>query len=302
VTTLQTAVSVSPESDHLRDLAHERGLASGVSERVLLTQLLLHLPRVADATGCVDPDQASEEANRLAPLLRRRCGELAEWALPPEGGVGSAPALRLTDVDEEVARLVLERFHYLGSFRPQSRHFAGVCGAPGEAQLAALFTVSPLDLSSLAATLPGGVKPTEVAVLARVFSFDWAPENSLSYLMGRLFRRLRRERPNLRMLLTYLNPNLGFTGASYRASNWTLVGREVGTRYAYLDGCYVTDRALGARFGTSDPEPLREALGGRIEFSAMELQPLEVWAYPLDPTLRGELSEREPSVIHRPSP
>jgi hypothetical protein len=292
VTTLQTALKVTPDSGYLRDLA---------GERALWTQLLLHLPRLADEAGLVETDRAIAEAERLADLLAARRGELAGWTHPPASGCESASALRLTDVDEDVARVVLERFHYLGSFRSNSLHFAGVGGPPGEERLAALFTISPLDLPSLAAELPPGVAPDEVAVVARMFSFDWAPENSLSYLMGRLFRRLRSERPALRLLLTYLNPNLGFTGASYRASNWTLFGYEQGTRYAYLDGCYITDRTLDGRFGTTDPAALQDVLGSRIEFSTMELQPLELWSYPLDSTLRARLRERQPSVMARPS-
>jgi hypothetical protein len=61
--------------------------------------------------------------------------------------------------------------------------------------------------------------------------------------MARLARQLRARGRAPRLLLTYRNPNVGFTGASYRAGNWILWARERGTRYSYLDRQYITDRA-----------------------------------------------------------
>jgi hypothetical protein len=72
-------------------------------------------------------------------------------------------------------------------------------------------------------------------------------------------------------LLTYLNPNLGFTGVSYGASNWTHFV-EVPARYAYLAGNYVTYRNL-----TSLPAARRRDLG----YSQYQLAPLKILRYQL---------------------
>jgi hypothetical protein len=53
--------------------------------------------------------------------------------------------------------------------------------------------------------------------------------------------------------VTYVNPNMGFTGSSYRASGWHLLGTEPGTTYRYLDERYITDRALSAAFPAGPP-------------------------------------------------
>jgi hypothetical protein len=140
----------------------------------------------------------------------------------------------------------------------------------------------------------------DVAVLARVYAFDWAPANTLSFLMSQLMRSLRRRSDPPRMILTYLNPNVGFTGASYRAANWVLWGHEADTRYAYLDGRYVTDRELTRRFGSAEPSVLDSHLSGRIAFSRMALSPLDVYAYPIDTGLRDPLTHSEPVNLSRP--
>jgi hypothetical protein len=110
--------------------------------------------------------------------------------------------------------------------------------------------------------------------------------------------RARDHRP--RILLTYLNPGVGFDGASYKAANWHLYGREHGTRYSYLDESFVTDRELTERFGTSEACKLADVLGSRIAFSSMCLPPLEMYAYALERRLRLELLSAPPRDWLRP--
>jgi hypothetical protein len=204
-------------------------------------------------------------------------------------------------MDEETARIVLERFHYLGSHRLQSQHH-GTFAEDGElSRLAAVFSVSPLDVRTIANALPDGVTGAEVVVLSRVFAFDWAPSNTLSFAMGKLIRGLRRRPDPPKLVVTYVNPNVGFSGASYRASNWMLWAREAGTRYAYLDRDYITDRALLRRFGTTDPNKLAASLRKRLVFSRMKLSPLDLYAYPIDRNLRDKLCVHAENELPRPT-
>jgi hypothetical protein len=267
----------------------------------VLIRLLLHLPRDANAEGMVETRLVTAESEFVASDLATATASYSGWQEPPVGerDVGE---IELTPVEEITARIVLERFHYLGSFRPGSEHLGGIMRDGDGERLVALLTVSDLDVPTIAERLPGDVEPGSVAVLSRVFAFEWAPRNTLSFLMSRITRALRR-RPNPpRMLVTYVNPNVGFTGASYRAANWVLWARETGTRYAYLDGRYTTDRELARRFGSADPDALGATLGSRIAFSRMPLRPLDLYAYPLDPGLRGTLGGGDPIELPRPVP
>jgi len=78
-------------------------------------------------------------------------------------------------------------------------------------------------------------------------------------------------------LVTYVNPNMMFTGGSYRASGWRPIGEEPGTRYRYLDARYITDRELAARFGRHEDKTYRHLLGSRFAFSTMPLRPLLIF-------------------------
>jgi len=285
----------SPDSTELRSIAELAADQHDVSAHEVFVRLLLYLPRSADGDGRVVAELARRRAEHVAARYAERISPFTDCRRPPREFV-RARDLRFGEVPEASARPILERFHYLESFRPESSHFGGFA----DGRLAAQLTVSRLDLTTIAEQLPPGVSRDEVAVLARVFAFDWAPRNALSFLIARLVRRLRDAAQPPRLLLTYLNPNLGFSGSSYRAANWSLWATEAGTRYAYLDAEYITDRALAARFGTASAERLSAQLGSRIRFSRMRLAPLRIYAYPIDAALRKHLADRAPVALERP--
>jgi hypothetical protein len=228
--------------------------------RDLLLQALLHLPRVARNDGMVDSSSANDEIARLHAIRAAELAPLRSLAESPT----SLPRLNdieVRTVDATDAAPILEHFHYLRSFR----HDSVTVGAIHRGRIAALCSLSPLDLPAVAARLPIDL-PTEAAVVSRVFAFDWAPRNVISYMLARAAQASRAVlHDDVRLLVTYLNPNMGFSGASYRAANWLPLGIETGTRYAYLNGCYITDRQL-LRLPPDDRP--------RVEYSQMRLRPL----------------------------
>jgi hypothetical protein len=240
------------------------------TSRDLLLQALLHLPRIARPDGTVEIVEARDEIERLRAI---RAEELA-----PLRGLAQAPEVlpKLSDLEvrllgRDVVAPVLSHFHYLRSLRED-----GVTvGVLYTGRIVALCTVSPLDLPVIAAKLP--VLPAEGAVVSRVFVFDWAPRNIVSYLLARTETCRFVADEDVRMLLTYVNPNMGFTGASYRAANWLPLGLETGTRYAYLDGRYITERQL---------QTLPPRMRGRVEYSRMPLRPLVLFCRLLDKRLQ----------------
>lgn len=239
------------------------------STRDLRLQALLHLPRIADSDGTVDLDAAIAEIERLHELRAGELAPLRSLARPP----AKQPTLAELDVsllEAREARPILDHFHYLRSYREDSL----TVGALYRGRVAAICSISPLDLPLLTDPLPT-VGRQEVMVISRVFAFDWAPRNVVSYLLARA-EKTRAVSERGRLLLTYLNPNLGFAGASYKAANWLPYGREKGTRYAYLRGCYITDRRI-ARLPSTERK--------HVEYSQMSLRPLILLCRPLDKRL-----------------
>jgi hypothetical protein len=254
--------------------------------RDVFLQALLHLPRIAYPDGTID------EVRALAEIARIRAWRAAE--LEPVRGMAQPPPklpqldqLSVQFVPRPDAEPIVSRFHYLRSFREDSTNLAAIY----KHRIVALCSISPLDLQQLGRNLPID-SAQQVAVISRVFAFDWAPRNVLSYLLSRA-QQSRVVGEEVRLLLTYLNPHMGFTGASYKAANWQRLGIEFGTRHAYLRGRYITDRRL-ARLSTSE---LRE-----VEFSRMPLKPLLILGRFLDRRLTKEWASGRYLVVARESP
>ena len=241
----------------------------------LLKQLSLHLPRMPLHEN-MDTSCVLREAERLAVRLadlRRDYSEVASQR--PQCHVRD---LQFASIEETIAKPILERFHYLLSHRPNSLHF-GLLHPDSRSWPLAMVSLSAFDLRNMengSAAIP--MNPVSTVVVSRVYAVQSAPSNSISYLLGRLRRWLIVNRPEVTTLLTYLNPNIGFSGSSYEADNWTLYGEERDTRYVYVDLDYKTDRYLAERFGTFNVEELRIRLGHRVSTSLFPLQPLRVYA------------------------
>ena len=114
---------------------------------------------------------------------------------------------------------VFSSLHYLRNARRDSLNFALVDKDTGTPLT--LCSTSPLEWKRVADQLARqfGVPRAAVWDLSRVYSFDGAPPNAVSYLLARVRKYLQR-RGDVELLTTVVDPNLGFTGSSYLASNW----------------------------------------------------------------------------------
>jgi hypothetical protein len=239
---------------------------TGRPVRPLRLQALLQLPRLADVAGEVELEAAEE----LLAELARELPPVDQWTVR---NADSPRAFHFADVDPSSARNVMERFHYLRSPRTDGRAY-GLSTDDGV--LAALCVSSPLDVPLIETLLAARGRSAETCrSISRVFVFEGAPANTISYLLSRVGRAERRL--GVTDLVTYVNPNMGFTGISYRASGWSLLGTEPGTTYRYLDGRYATVRKLALLFGEHDDSSYCRLLGSRFAVSRLPLDPLRVF-------------------------
>lgn len=260
---------VAPRSPDLIACVESVARLANRSVGPLHLQSLLQLPRIADEDGLAS-------VALVEPLLQELASELPvseEWSV--DDSVGSSPrSLRFRNVALDEGCAVMERFHYLRSARLDGR----VYGLSSEAgRLVALCVSSPLDVRGLSDLLRREQRATDTArVLSRVFAFEGAPQNTISYLLSRAKRSEHRH--GITDWVTYVNPNMGFTGVSYLASGWHLLGEEPGTTYRYLDNRYITDRELATKFGLHDDAAYNRLLGQRFGKSKMRLAPLLVFS------------------------
>jgi hypothetical protein len=261
------------------DVVSKVGERRGVEARGLAVRARLHLPRVARPDGTVGRRLALAEVSRSVRHLSADVTAIRR--LVPTGGVRDLEDLRFVVYDDDKAFAVFTHMHYLRSARPGSVNFALVDGSSGLP--VALCSATPLDWRRLGSALEQryGVPVQQIWDISRVYSFEVAPYNAISRLLAQVRRWFRSERRNVRLLVTTVDPNLGFTGASYRAANWQEWLRVRPRPYLYLNRQYVSPRQLRQEFGTSGRHELRERLGVRLEVSRAALLTSSIYGWRL---------------------
>ncbi len=78
---------------------------------------------------------------------------------------------------------------------------------------AIVFALPPRETS----TRYGGLLVWE---LARLFVVDGTPKNTESWFISRAVCLVRKERPDVNLLISYADPSVGHRGTIYRAANW----------------------------------------------------------------------------------
>jgi len=184
----------------------------------------------------------------------------------------SLTELLFEEIHDHRADLLFQSLHYLRSARKGSLNFALV--DPKEKRPVSLVSLSPLEWACVKNEICGRTRllPETVWEVSRMYSVDDAPTNSISYLLGKVRIHLRqRSGCSIELLATTVDPNLGFTGSSYRAANWQHWMSVKARPYIYEWGTYVTPRQLREWYGTSNVSMLKSKYPGRFEQSRVRL-------------------------------
>jgi hypothetical protein len=153
----------------------------------LKLRVLLHLPRFR-LKELENHDLVYKEIDRLAAKTAELQREFKEWASQvPLHNLEKAKA-RVYEASENMAAVIHERFHYIGSGH-SGRHFA--LHFVGQRVPAALVTLSEMDVEKLKAHLPISQENRSL-LLSRMFCFRWAPRNTISYLLGQVGKWIKK--------------------------------------------------------------------------------------------------------------
>jgi hypothetical protein len=249
-------------------LVGETARRVAVEPRALAVRVLLHLPRVASHSGWVTTRQAQRELRSNAERLRSDV-QAARSHLP----LREFPLRELAfeQIDSCRGLPLLKSLHYLRSARQGSLYFALV--DPIDRLPVSLCSLSPLEWKRVQNRITSqfAIPTGRVCAVSRVYSVDSAPPNAISLLLSRVRAHLRRNMHPTDLLITLVDPNLGFTGCSYRAANWQQ-WMTVGSRpYFYENSRHVTVRQLREQFGTSNLVELQAKYPGRFQQSRVRL-------------------------------
>ncbi|WP_433022550.1 hypothetical protein [Kribbella sp. CA-294648] len=257
-----------PSSEFGR-LVKEAARRRGVEPRALAVRALLHLPRVAGFGGRLTRRQVGAEIARSADELLSDQAKV-ERLVP--AGVFELQDLRfVADYSGADAEAVFTHLHYLRNARPGALNYALV--DPVYGQPISLCSVSPLEWRRVGRQIATQFKVPMAGVwdISRVYSFDVAPPNAISYLLARVRSDMRRRRSDVQLLTTAVDPNLGFTGSSYLAANWQRWMTIKARPYMYYRNRYVSPRQLRAQFDTTNVAELGAMHGGEFQQSRARL-------------------------------
>lgn len=221
----------------------------GVEPRALAVRALMHLPRIASHKGWMTRAEVQRELKISADRLRHDVRAARQYVPDEEFDLCD---LVFEAIDSSRALPVLTLLHYLRSARPGSLYFALV--DPVHKLPVTLCSLSPLQWKCVGSHISSrfAIPPQRIWDVSRVYSVDTAPRNSISTLLSRVRTYMRHNISDVDLLLTAVDPNLGFTGSSYRAANWQQWMTIKARPYFYESGRYVTPRQLRERFGTSN--------------------------------------------------
>jgi hypothetical protein len=248
------------------------------NNRLLRAKLVLELYKYS-------LDQINQDHSLVPKELSALTGELEELRLSflnrvktiVNPGSVNLDELELIQISPEEAHFIHTHQHYLLSARHGFVHLAL---QTKQGEWLGLASFSTNDLRHLDNVLPSSVAPEEVAVLSRFVVFDNAPFNTSSWFLSQTTKWLQQNRPDLRLVISYSDPNLGFPGTTYKAINANLIASESKKRYLYYNNRYISDRAVLEKFGTADMN-LLQASNIPVESSKGALLPLKVFAWTL---------------------
>ncbi len=155
------------------------------------------------------------------------------------------PKLTIQPIPIAIARVPVERYHYLHSFPGGTRLCLGVF------HLTALQGVVVLGVGPrMAHRLVQGAQPPDGLTLTRLWLDDALPRNSESWAIGQTVRFLRQHTP-VKFLLSYADPRAGHVGTIYQATNWIYTGLSQAQPALDLgDGIARHTRSVGSALGT----------------------------------------------------
>ncbi len=174
------------------------------------------------------------------------------------------------------AKAFLNRYHYLGGERDCEFALGCFVETEGERSLASVAMFSRFDLLHLL-DQTDFIKSDKTLVLSRLALLPTSPKNFGSKFLSLCIKWIKSNIKKYQNIITYLDKNVGFNGAQYKASNFRLIGYEKKSNYLFLNGTYITSRELIRLFGTANFVHLKSQLRGRIEKSSFELIPLEIY-------------------------
>ena len=100
--------------------------------------------------------------------------------------------------------------------------------------------------------------------LIRMVSYEPKPKNLESYCIGNTLRYIKKTYPNIKIIISYADNNMGHHGYVYQASNFHYYGQSRPDKEWYIDGKRIHTRTVVNQYGTMSIDELKPLLKDRL--------------------------------------
>lgn len=159
------------------------------------------------------------------------------------------------EIPFRLAKDIIIKYHYSHAFPA-----AELClGFYVDGKLNTVIVYGKSATSKMADSLPG-----KYLELVRLFSFDWAGKNMESYCIGKSIKYIQKNHNDIKVLVSFADPEQGHNGTIYQATNWLYCGKSQPDEWYIVDGEKIHPRSMVARYGTRGEKKLHQ-LGIKYE-------------------------------------
>ena len=178
-------------------------------------------------------------------------------------------------INKNVAKEMIVKYHYshkwslckyaLGVFyksEDEDSFFAGET----ETLIGVLVYGHPVGAQALKSVIET-LNTHEVLELTRLFIHDGYGKNIESYSIGKSIKWLKKNATQIKMLLSYADPERGHLGGIYKATNWLYQGcgeMKLMPNYSLgftPDGPWMHSRTVGMKYGSTNEAHLKKVVG-----------------------------------------
>lgn len=171
--------------------------------------------------------------------------------------------LEIREIDNSFAKLFIEKHHYTHSCNLAKVSY----GFFNNDKIVCVVVFSRPSGKNLSKSIWKDGNDTNTMELIRMFSFDGSPKNTESFCISRCIKEIKKELPNIKVLVSYADSGAGHVGYIYQASNWSFIGQASAERKIFIDGVRQHRRSLYGKYGTSSITSLKSILGDRLAAS-----------------------------------
>lgn len=183
-----------------------------------------------------------------------------------------ASKVSIREINKSVAKHMIVKYHYshawtmcryaLGVYYKGDGEFFG-----SEKLIGCLVYGYPVGRSAIKSVIDG-LEKDECLELTRLFIHDGYGSNIESFSMGQSFKWMRENAPNIKMLLSYADPEQLHLGGIYQATNWLYQDcRDIQLMPNYSvslsDSPYswIHSRTVFSKWGSHNVEHLKKEIG-----------------------------------------